>query len=109
MKLKPLLIAALAVALSGAALAAQDVESTKRVDKRQEAQQHRIDKGVQSGDLTKKEAKRLEKGQARVDGAEKKAAADGKVTAKERAHLENMQDKQRREIYQQRTDKQQAK
>ena len=105
MKLKPILIAALVAALPGAALA-QDVDTTKRVDKRQQAQEKRIDKGVQSGQITEKEAADLKKGQARVDKAERKAAADGKVTKEERARLERMQDKQSKAIREQSSDKQ---
>jgi hypothetical protein len=108
MRLSSLLTALLIAAAPGLASAAE-VDSTKRIDKRQDKQETRIDKGVQSGDLTKKEAARLEKGQARVDAAEKKAAADGKVTGKERARVEHMQDKQSKAIAEQRKDEQKKK
>jgi hypothetical protein len=48
-------------------------------------------KGFASGQLTNKEAARLEKGQERVQAMEDKAKADGKVTKKERARLEQAQ------------------
>lgn len=83
--------------------------STPRVDQRQENQQRRIDQGVQSGQLTSKEAARLEKGQDRVQKLEDKAAADGKVTKKERRRLEHAQDNQSQRIARQRHDKQRAK
>ena len=76
-------IAALTLALalaSGAVLAQTSGTSTPRIDQRQENQDKRIDQGVKSGELNQKEAARLEKGQARVDKMENKAAADGKVT-----------------------------
>jgi hypothetical protein len=60
-------------------------------------QQNRIEQGVQSGQLTNKEASRLERGQARVNRAEARAGADGHVNAREQAriqHRENMQSKQ---------------
>lgn len=41
--------------------------------------------------------------------AEDKAAADGKVTAKERAKIERMQDRQSRQIAREKHDKQRAK
>ncbi len=62
-----------AFALPGVALA----QSTTRIDKRQENQDKRIEQGVKSGELNKKEAARLEKGQAHVQKMEAKAAADG--------------------------------
>jgi hypothetical protein len=105
MRLSSLLIALLIAAVPGLASAAE-VDSTKRIDERQDRQDQRIEKGAKSGDLTKKEAKRLEKGQARIDAAEKKAAADGKITKEERARIEKMQDQQAREIRKQSTDKQ---
>jgi hypothetical protein len=107
MRIKTIVIAALAAALPGIALAAdKDVDSTKRIDERQKAQEKRIDKGVESGTLNKSEAKHLEKGQARIDAEEKKAMKDGKMTPAEKARIEAMQDKQRRDIYKQNTDKQ---
>jgi Tfp pilus assembly protein FimT len=83
--------------------------STPRIDQRQQNQQQRIDQGVQSGELNRKEAARLEKGQARIQKMENKAVADGKVTAKERRKIERAQDKQSRKIAREKHDKQHAK
>jgi uncharacterized membrane protein YebE (DUF533 family) len=83
--------------------------STPRIDKRQENQDQRIDKGAQSGQLNEKEAARLEKGQARVQKMEDKAAADGKVSPKERRRIEHAQDQQSRRIQRERHDKQTTK
>ena len=47
--------------------------ATPKVDERQANQQKRIDQGVASGQLTGKEAARLEKGQERVQQMEDKA------------------------------------
>ncbi len=107
MKIVTILKAAVLAALAIPALA--QTTSTPRVDQRQEKQQQRIDKGVQSGQLNRKEAARLEKGQARVRKMEDKAAADGKVTAKERRKIERTQDRQNRRIARQKHDKQTAK
>jgi hypothetical protein len=107
MRLTSLLAALLIAAVPGFATGAdKDVDSTKRIDKRQERQDQRIEKGAKSGDLTKKEARRLEKGQDRIDAAEKRAAKDDKVTKKERARIEKMQDNQNKAIQSQRDDKQ---
>ena len=93
--------------LPGLALA--QTSSTPRVDKRQDEQQQRIDKGVASGELNQKEAARLQKGQQHVQKMEDTAVADGKVTKKERRHLESAQDKQSKKIYREKHDKQKAK
>ena len=96
-----------AFALPGLSIA--QTASTPRVDQRQENQEKRIQQGVQSGELTKKETKHLEKGQAKVQKQENKAMADGTVTGKEAAHLEKAQDKQSKHIYKQKHDNQTAK
>lgn len=48
-------------------------------------------------------------GQQRIQKAEDKAMADGKMTKKERARLEHMQDQQSRAIHRERHDKQVVK
>jgi hypothetical protein len=72
--------------------------NTPKVDQRQANQQQRIDQGVKSGELTGKEATKLEKGQAQVDKKEAKAKADGKVTPKEREKLKQAQAQQSKKI-----------
>lgn len=110
MNLKAIAVAATLAALPAVTFAqSSDTASTPRIDQRQKAQQKRIDKGVQSGELNQKETARLEKGQARVQKAEDKAVADGKMTKKERAHIEHMQDQQSNKIYREKHDKQKAK
>ena len=104
MNIRIVAIACAVVFASGAAVA--QTTSTPRIDQRQENQQKRIDKGVQSGALNEKEARRLEKGQQRVQKAENKAMADGTVTAKEKRKIEHMQDNQSRKIYREKHDKQ---
>ena len=80
--------------------------STPRIDQRQKNQQQRIDQGVKSGELNRKEAARLQKGQDRIQKMENKAAADGKVTAKERAKIEKAQDRESKRIFREKHDKQ---
>ncbi len=104
MRTVKLVTAALIAAFALPALA--QTESTKRIDKRQELQDRRIDHGVKSGSLNEREAARLERGQARVGKMEDKAAADGKVTLKERARIEHAQDRQSQRIYRQKHDRQ---
>jgi len=62
-------------------------------------QQNRIEQGLQSGQLTKKEVSKLERGQARVDRAEARAGADGHVTAGEQARIQNHENAQSKHIY----------
>lgn len=84
-------------------------KASARIDQRQANQQKRIDEGVKSGDLNKKEAARLQKGQERVQKMEDKARADGKITKKEAARIEHAQDRQSKAIAHERHDKQKAK
>lgn len=95
-------IAALVIAALPALAFAQ---ATPGIDKRQAEQQRRIDQGVKSGELTRREAARLEKGQAKVQRMEDKAKADGVVTAKERKQITREQDKQSKRIAREKHDR----
>ena len=77
-----------------------------RAVKRHRTQESRIRSGVKDGSLTKGEAGRLIREQKRIDHAAIKAGADGKVTLKEKARLEHMQDKASHHIARERHDKQ---
>ena len=103
MKTMPTLVAALALTVP---LLAAAQSSTPRVDVRQARQEARIDRGVQSGALTDKEAAKLDRGQTHVQNLESKAIADGAVTGKERARLEHAQDVQSQRIYREKHDRQ---
>ena len=61
-------------------------------------QQNRIEQGIRSGQLTNKEASRLERGQARVDRAEARAGADGHVGAHEQARVQRQENAQSRHV-----------
>jgi hypothetical protein len=62
-------------------------------------QQSRIEQGVQSGQLTNREASQLERGQARVNRAEARAGADGHVGAREQARIQHRENVQSRHIF----------
>lgn len=62
-------------------------------------QQNRIEQGVQSGQLTNKEAAKLERGQARVNRAEARAGADGHVGAREQARIQHRENVQSQRIF----------
>lgn len=101
-------LAVVAIAASTLPAFAQ-TQSTPRIDQRQADQKARIEQGKKSGQLNKKEAARLEKGQARIQKMEDKAVADGKVTKKERRKIEHAQDVESRRIYREKHDQQKKK
>ncbi len=78
----------------------------RRDQVREHSQQNRIQQGVQSGTLTRKEAKKLRKGQKRIDHMQAKAKEDGVITDKEKLKIEKAQDKQSELIYKQKHDDQ---
>jgi hypothetical protein len=69
-------------------------------------QQQRIEQGVKSGQLTNREAGKLENGQARVNRAEARAGANGHVGANEQARIQKAENKQSKRIYRQKHDAQ---
>ncbi|MBI3356901.1 MAG: hypothetical protein HY038_09055 [Nitrospirae bacterium] len=62
-------------------------------------QQSRIEQGIQSGQLTNREASQLERGQSRVDRAEARAGRDGHISAGEQARIQNRENVQSRQIF----------
>lgn len=62
-------------------------------------QQKRIEQGVKSGELTNREAGRLERGQARVDAREAHAGANGHVSAGEQRRIQTAENRQSRHIF----------
>ena len=107
MKIKPMVVALLLAALPAAVLAqSSGTTSTLRIDQRQETQQRLIESGAQSGQITAKEAARLQKGQAKVQKMEDKAMQDGTLTDKERKRIQQAQDKEDRNIFRARSNSQ---
>ena len=91
-----------ALSLSVAAFA----QETPKVDRRERQQQRRIQHGVRSGALTRREARRLERQQAVTRAEEAAAKADGKVTRSERRRLRRRENRTSRHIYRQKHDSQ---
>jgi len=79
-----LIVAAIAATLSLPVFAQAN---TPGIDQRQMNQERRIDQGIASGQLTEREALRLERGQERINRMEDRAKADGVVTARERERI----------------------
>lgn len=69
-------------------------------------QQQRIEQGVQSGALTTREAGKLERGESRVDSAQARAGADGKVGPREQRRVQRAEKRQSRQIYREKHDAQ---
>lgn len=94
-----------AAALIGATAIAAAAPAEARINQRQRHEQHRIYNGVRSGQLTQREAYRLERQQAHIARYEARSRADGPgLTPRERYRLERMQDRASRNIYHQRHD-----
>ena len=68
------------------------------IDQRQANQEQRIDQGVASGQLNKREANRLNREQRHINRMENRVKADGVVTKKERARIGAAQNRASRHL-----------
>ncbi len=101
-----ILSAILLFSLTSIALA-QDgnpANNTPNINKRQHNQQKRINQGVKSGELTRREAHRARTEQAAVQAEKKVAKADGVVTKRERRAIQHDQNRASKDIYKQKHD-----
>jgi len=80
-------------------LVAQPVLAAGRGFNRQFNQNQRIFQGINSGELTRGEARRLHRQQHRMQRHIRTAWADGTLTRKERVRLERQQNKASHNIY----------
>lgn len=79
----------------------------RTVNKRQRYQQGRIYNGINSGELTRREAYRLEKQQYRINRTEQRFRNSGSgLSWRERYILDQRQDRASRRIYRQKHDRQ---
>lgn len=91
--------------LLGLAVCAQDADARGRVNHRQIKQQARINQGIGNGELTRREAFRVQRNQAKLARQEQRMRASGDgLTAKERVKLERQQDQLSKQIYNQKHD-----
>lgn len=98
---KSLILATLAVVMTAPVFA-----DTPAFDARQQHQRARIQNGVQNGELTLRETRRLAAGQVHLNRVERRVEADGVVTARERARLQREANQQSRRIHRQKHDAQ---
>jgi hypothetical protein len=82
------------------------IAGTPRLNAREHNQMARIHQGVQSGELTRPEARHLRMGEARLNYNEARAKADGVVTPAERARLHDEANRESARIYRQKHDAQ---
>lgn len=90
-------------ALAGSAFAAP---RNRVVNNRQFTQMERIQQGFYSGRLTRPEAYRLSKNQAKINQYKRIAYADGRLSPNEYRKLDRLQDRQNAVIFQQKHDRQ---
>ena len=69
-------------------------------------QQQRIEQGVKSGSLTNRETARLEHGESRINRAEARAGADGKVGPREQRRIQKAENRESRRIHREKHDAQ---
>ena len=87
-------------ALSSAAFA----QSEQQIIQRDVNQEKRIEQGLKSGQLTTKEASKLEREESRIDKMESNALKDGKLTDAERRRITQEQNKASKDIYREKHD-----
>jgi hypothetical protein len=91
------------VLMTGVAFAENE---TPGIDQRQANQEQRVDHGIASGQLNKREADRLNNQQGHINKMEDKAKSDGVMTNKERARIVAAQDRAARHIAREKHDRQ---
>jgi hypothetical protein len=69
-------------------------------------QEQRVKQGIQSGEVTNHEAARLQHGQAKVEGREARAGANGRVGAAEQNRIQQAENRQSHRVYRQKHDAQ---
>jgi len=69
------------------------------IERREAAQERRIEQGIRNGSLTREEARRLNAQQSRIDQMERNARRDGFVSPREAAEIRRAQASAGRSIY----------
>jgi len=100
-KTSSILIAVVISLFAGLSVMAQTTPGTHtpHINQRQHEQQKRIRHGVRSGELTRGEARRLERDERGIRQEERAARADGVVTRGERREINRDLNKTSRRVY----------
>ena len=99
-------LAALTITAAYAQNTAAYAQNTADVVQRDVNQQNRIEKGLKSGQLTTKEAGRLEREESHIDKMESNALKDGKMTNAEKRRIERAENQASKDIYREKHDAQ---
>lgn len=94
-----LVVLSISLMLSLSTFAQEPGTKTPVVRKHQVNQQKRIHQGVRSGELTRKETRKLEKEQHEINQDKREAKSDGTVTTEERKEIKQDQNQANRHIY----------
>jgi hypothetical protein len=97
--MKKLLLTILIMGVLGICASEAMGQVTPRADRRQRNQTHRVNQGINSGEITRREARSVRRSTRSAKRYERRAKADGKVTWKERARLQHKENKASRKIY----------
>lgn len=87
-------------------LSSVSIAQTRGINRRERCDRERIQQGVRSGELTRREAERLRAEQFRIRAYEARARSDGSLSRRERYRLDEMLDRANRDIYRQKHDNQ---
>ena len=90
---------AITIAVSALLAVPALAQTTSSEVQRDVNQQQRIENGLQSGQLSTKEAAKLEKGEANIEKMESKAEANGNLSNAEKQRIQRAQNKESQEIY----------
>lgn len=96
----------LAVLLAGLFASTAFAQNAATEVQRDVNQQTRIENGLKSGELSTREAAKLEREEKVVDKTEARALRDGKLSDAEKARIDRMQDKVSKDIYAEKHDAQ---
>lgn len=100
--MKTLTVATLALVAMTVAAAAHDAQN--RIDRREANQESRIQQGVRSGEITRREYRQLESEQARIRSLERQAKRDGHIDRYEASTIKRAQNAASRHITQEKND-----
>jgi hypothetical protein len=89
----------LGIAASALLASAAWAQNAQQDQQRDVNQQERIEQGLQSGQLSTREAAQLERGQQAIDRTEAHDLKNGSISASEQSHLNAMENRQSNAIY----------
>ena len=94
------IVIASALALAAMTSVAGAYDRNNGIDARQAEQERRIQQGVRSGEINRREAAALEAEQARIRALERNAQRDGRIDRREASQIRDAQNAAGRHIYQ---------